>query len=75
MENILPYLVVALFYVLTNPPPTLAIVCLISATVIRILHTIVYAIVVVPQPSRAICFFIHWGISVYFAVAAIIRFI
>lgn len=75
MENILPYLTIALFYVLTDPPLTLATILFIAATVARILHSLVYTLVVVPQPARALCFFTQWGITIFMAIAAISHFI
>lgn len=75
MENILPYLSVGLFYVMTDPPAMVATILFKVATVSRIIHTIVYAIIVVPQPARAIAFFIQWAITIYMAIASIIYFI
>lgn len=75
MENILPYLSVGLFYVLTNPNPMVAMILFRVATIARFVHTIVYAIYVIPQPARAICFFIHYGITLYMAFVCFIFFI
>lgn len=74
MESILPYLTVGLFYVLTDPAPTVAMILFKVATIIRILHTFVYAIVVIPQPARAIAFYVHFAITIYMAIASIIYF-
>lgn len=75
MENILPYLSVGLFYVMTDPGAMVATILFRLATVARIVHTVVYAIYVVPQPARSICFFLHWGITIYMAFMSIIYFI
>lgn len=75
MENILPYLSVGLFYVLTDPSPMVATILFRVATVVRYLHTVVYAIYVIPQPARGICFFIHYGITLYMAFMCVIYFI
>lgn len=75
LENILPYLWIGFFYVMTDPKPMIAINLIRVAVVIRFVHTIVYTIYVVPQPARAVCFFIHIGITLYMAVMCIIRFI
>lgn len=75
MENILPFLSVGLFYVLTDPSLMTAIWLFRIATVARFLHTFVYAIYVVPQPARAICFFIHFGITIYMAFMCVLYFI
>ncbi|XP_037025086.1 prostaglandin E synthase-like [Bradysia coprophila] len=72
MENILPYLTIGLLYVLTDPLPWVAKSCFVTATVARILHTIVYAVYVIRQPARAICFYVQWIITIYFAVATIL---
>lgn len=75
MENILPYLSIGLIYVLTDPAPWIAKTCFIVATIARVLHTFVYAVYVIPQPARAICFFVQFVITIYFAIASIVYFI
>lgn len=75
MENILPYLSIGLFYVMTDPSPMVAIILIRVAVVIRFVHTFVYAIYVIPQPARAICFLIHNFITQYMAIMCVIHFI
>lgn len=75
MENILPYLSAGLFYVFTDPGVMLATILFKVATAARIVHTIVYAIVVIPQPARGLAFGIHFAITLYMAFASIIYFI
>lgn len=75
MENILPYLSVGLFYVLTDPSPLVSTILFRVATVARFAHTCVYVIYVVPQPARSICFFIHYLITIYMAIMCVIYFI
>lgn len=75
MENILPYLSIGLIYVLTDPVPWIAKSCFVVATLARILHSFVYAVYVIPQPARAICFLVQWLITIYFALASIVHFI
>lgn len=75
MENILPYLSIGLFYVMTDPGPMMAIILIRIAVVIRFVHTFVYAIYVIPQPARTICFFIHYSITLYMAVICVIHFL
>lgn len=75
MENILPYLSIGLFYVLTDPNPMVATILYRVATVARFLHTFVYAIYVVPQPARGLSFGIHFFITLYMAFMCIIYFI
>uniref|UniRef100_A0A0A9YXL8 Microsomal glutathione S-transferase 1 n=1 Tax=Lygus hesperus TaxID=30085 RepID=A0A0A9YXL8_LYGHE len=71
LENIPFFFVSAFAYVLTGPNPWLANTLFRSYTLARIAHTLVYAVVVVPQPARAIAFFIGIGIKTYMSVVAI----
>lgn len=71
MENILPSLIVGLIYVLINPSPFLACTLFKVGAIARVLHTIVYAVVKVPQPARALAFFVHYAISVYMACSIV----
>lgn len=72
LENILPFLVVGLFYVLTNPAVTLATLLFKVVAIARIVHTIVYTVVVIPQPARALAWFVPYGITAYMAVKTIL---
>lgn len=72
LENILPYLFVGLFYVLINPSVSLATTLYIVAAIARIVHTIVYTVVVVPQPARAIAWAIHYFIALYMAISVVL---
>lgn len=74
MENILPLLTIGLIYVLTDPSPMVAVNLFRIAGTVRIIHTIVYAIYPVRQPTRAICFFTCFAITIYMAIVSIIRF-
>lgn len=74
MENILPYLTMALFYVLSDPNETAAKVLLIIAVVARFLHTFVYAIFVIPQPTRTLSWLVHYSITIYMAVKAVVHY-
>ncbi|XP_067640989.1 microsomal glutathione S-transferase 1 [Eurosta solidaginis] len=71
LENILPFLVIGFLYVLTNPSVGLAVNLFRAVGISRILHTIVYAVVVLPQPSRALSFFICLFVTVYMAIQVI----
>lgn len=75
LENILPFLTAGLFYVLTNPSVWLAITLFKVAAAARIAHTIVYTIVVIPQPARVIAWFVQYAITIYFALSSIWYFI
>lgn len=72
LENILPFLTVGLFYVLTNPAVGLATLLFKIAAFSRIAHTIVYTVVVIPQPARALTWFVHYGITAYMAIKTIL---
>ncbi|XP_063707870.1 microsomal glutathione S-transferase 1-like [Culicoides brevitarsis] len=74
LENILPYLIIGLLYVFTDPNTTAAMWLYRIGAMARILHTCVYAFVPVPQPARAICFFTTAGIMVYMSVRVFIHF-
>lgn len=74
LENVLPLIVTGFVYVLADPPSRLAIQLYQAAVLCRISHTIVYAVWVVPQPARAIAWFVPWVITGYMAVEIITRF-
>ncbi|XP_004536911.1 microsomal glutathione S-transferase 1 [Ceratitis capitata] len=65
LENIIPFFVIGFLYVLTDPIPGLAINLFRAVGIARIVHTIVYAVFVVPQPSRALAFFVAFGATAY----------
>lgn len=72
MENILPYLTVGLFFVLTNPSVLLATLLFKVAAIARIAHTIVYTVFIVPQPARVLAWGVHYGIAVYMTIKTIL---
>ncbi|XP_055692443.1 microsomal glutathione S-transferase 1-like [Lutzomyia longipalpis] len=74
LENIFPFILVAFFYVLTNPEPTLAINLFRIAAIARIIHTLVYAVWVVPQPARGLAFFVCLASTLYMAFKTILFF-
>ncbi|XP_017490323.1 PREDICTED: microsomal glutathione S-transferase 1-like [Rhagoletis zephyria] len=67
LESILPFFVIGLLYVLINPSPKLAINLFRAVGIARIIHTIVYAVVVVPQPSRLLAFLVGALVTTYMA--------
>ncbi|XP_034489523.1 microsomal glutathione S-transferase 1 isoform X2 [Drosophila innubila] len=73
MENILPYFIMALIYVCTNPNPLVACNLFRVAAVARIVHTLVYALYPVPQPSRIIAFATMMLITFYMAAVVALR--
>lgn len=72
MENILPYFTVAFFYVLTNPSVGAATLLFQVAALARVAHTLVYTVVVIPQPARAVAWAVHYAITGYMAVHTIL---
>ena len=72
LENILPFLAIGFLYMLTGPTPLVAKILFAIVAVARIIHTFVYAIVIVPQPARGLAFGVAMGITVYMAVSTLI---
>ncbi|KAJ6638398.1 Microsomal glutathione S-transferase 1 [Pseudolycoriella hygida] len=75
LENVLPFIAVGFFYTLTSPSLYLATQLFRAAAISRLLHTFVYAIVVIPQPARALAFAIPLGITGYMAVTTVLYFL
>ncbi|XP_034101613.1 microsomal glutathione S-transferase 1 isoform X2 [Drosophila albomicans] len=73
MENILPYFIMGLIYLSTDPSPTVACNLFRVAAVARILHTLVYAVYPVPQPSRILAFATMLLITFYMAAVVALR--
>ncbi|XP_064536828.1 microsomal glutathione S-transferase 1 isoform X2 [Drosophila montana] len=71
LENILPFFIIGLLYTLTNPNAFLAINLFRAVGISRIAHTLVYAVVVVPQPARALAFFVALVATAYMALQVI----
>lgn len=65
LENILPLLLVAFVYLLTDPVPWVAVWLLHISGVARILHTLVYAVWIVAQPARIVCYTVPCFITTY----------
>ncbi|KAG5890850.1 hypothetical protein JTB14_016283 [Gonioctena quinquepunctata] len=74
VENIPLFFVSAFIYVLTDPSEYVAKILFLVYTAVRIVHTVVYAVVVVPQPARALSFGIGTLITVYMTVRGILHF-
>lgn len=74
LENIPFFFAAAFFYILTNPSPWLAIKLFQAFTVARILYTFVYAIVVVRQPARALCWGVGYTVTIYMALQSALHF-
>ncbi|XP_055628147.1 microsomal glutathione S-transferase 1-like [Toxorhynchites rutilus septentrionalis] len=74
LENILPFFVIGFFYMLTNPDAFIASTIFRAVAVARIAHTLVYAVVVIPQPARAIAWMVPYVASIYMATKTILHF-
>lgn len=68
LENVLPLLIIGFLYVLIDPPAWLAISLFRLAALARISHTLVYAVWVLPQPSRGYSYAVGAVISIYMAL-------
>lgn len=73
MENILPYFIMSLIYVSTNPNADVACNLFRVASVARIIHTLVYAVYPVPQPARILAFATMMCITFYMAAVVALR--
>ncbi|EDV47053.1 microsomal glutathione S-transferase 1 isoform X2 [Drosophila erecta] len=73
MENILPYFIMSLIYISTNPNADVACILFRVASVARIIHTLVYAVYPVPQPSRILAFATMLLITFYMAAVVALR--
>nr|QST14972.1 mGST1-like protein 2 [Diaphanosoma celebensis] len=71
LENILPFLALAFVYVGTNPTAGIAVTAFRIFTIARLLHTFVYAIVVIPQPARVLAFAAGMAVNVYLGLSII----
>nr|WMM91887.1 GSTu1 [Paracoccus marginatus] len=74
LENIPAFIFIGFIYVLTKPDPTVALNIFRVYTLCRILHTIVYAVFVVPQPTRAIVFTIGILLTFYMVIMSAVTF-
>ncbi|ENN70829.1 microsomal glutathione S-transferase 1 [Dendroctonus ponderosae] len=75
LENIPVFIIVAFAYLTTNPSVFLALTLIRLFTVARLIHTLVYAVVVVPQPARALSWFTGYSITIYMAVKSLLYYL
>lgn len=75
LENIPIFIIVCFGYLLTNPVVFIATNLIRLFVFGRIMHTIVYAVVVLPQPSRALAWFVGYGITIYMAIQVVYNFV
>ncbi|XP_017781651.1 PREDICTED: microsomal glutathione S-transferase 1-like [Nicrophorus vespilloides] len=74
LENICVYFVASFGYLLTNPSVAVATMLFRVFTICRIAHTLVYAVVVIPQPARAIAWGVPYFITIYMAIKTAMHF-
>lgn len=75
LENIPAFLFISYLYIQTDPDSTLCHVLIWAFTMARFAHTLVYAYYPVPQPARAIAFFVGLLISLYMTIAVFFHFV
>merc|ERR1711972_901352 len=73
IENIVPFLILGFLYMFTNPAYSTALFVYRLFVGARLLHTIVY-LFVIPQPARALTFFVNLGVNIYMAYKIIVTF-
>ncbi|XP_025199155.1 microsomal glutathione S-transferase 1-like [Melanaphis sacchari] len=75
LENIPFFIIVCFGYLLTNPDLHIATNLIRLFVASRIIHTIVYAVIVIPQPARGLSWFIGYGTTLYMALQVILSFV
>jgi len=74
LENIPAFLFISFLYLQTNPSVAFATTLFRAFTIARIVHTFVYAVKPMPQPSRALAFMVGLGTTAYMAVQVLFYF-
>ena len=64
LENVLPFVLLGGLYITTNPLLATAKLVFRTFVAARFVHTLVY-VFAVPQPSRALAFFVNQGCNMY----------
>ncbi|CAG9764984.1 unnamed protein product [Ceutorhynchus assimilis] len=75
LENIPVFFAVCFAYLTTNPSVFLASTLIRVFTLCRFIHTIVYAVVVIPQPARGLSWGIAFFITVYMGISTILHYL
>ncbi len=73
VENIYIFVIAGIFYVLSEPSPTVALNLFRIFGIARLLHSLVYAFSI-RQPTRALLFHVGVWTTVYMIVTTIIKF-
>ncbi|XP_028174178.1 microsomal glutathione S-transferase 1-like [Ostrinia furnacalis] len=74
MENIPVFWVLGALYLTTDPVAAWALLLFRAYTVSRIIHTIVYAVVPLPQPSRGLAFMVPYVIKWYMGAMVVLHY-
>jgi len=74
IENIFPFLTLGFLYLFTSPSLECATLCFRIFSGARILHSLVY-LLEIPQPSRALSFFVGQGVNLYMGYKVLAHFI
>lgn len=75
LENIPLFIIVCFGYLLTSPNVYIATNLIRLFVASRIIHTIVYAVVVLPQPARGLSWFAGFATTIYMAIQVILSFV
>lgn len=75
LENVICLQIAGFFFMLTNPATQFAIALYRAAAISRIIHTIIYTIIIIPQPARAVAFFVPLAVTIYMSIQIAIHFI
>lgn len=75
LENIPAFWVLGALYVTTNPAHAWATLLFRIYTAGRVLHTLVYAVKPLPQPSRALAYFVPYVIMWYMGIQVILYYL
>merc|ERR1712110_502719 len=73
LENVLPFVMISAMYITTNPALSSARLVFRLFTLARYIHTFVY-VFQVPQPSRALAFFMNQGLNIYMLYCTLTKF-
>lgn len=74
LENVIPFVIIGLLFILTEPHAGIASWLFRIVGVARILHSVFYAVHPVRQPTRAILHYIAYTISLYMTLSSIVYF-
>ncbi|XP_073944436.1 microsomal glutathione S-transferase-like [Choristoneura fumiferana] len=74
LENIPAFWLLGALYLTTSPAAAWATLLFRAFAAGRILHTIVYAVVPIPQPARALAYFVPYLINAYMGVQVVLHY-